>query len=121
MQELTTDDDARADREELKFLTEQAARIRQRLQAQAQQLRVPPIQAAAMLQPELQLQPQCVAAKLQGVQVQVVSMPCIEWFDQQSQAYRDQVLPPRITAFLHMTFRPSANLKSPSPGCISVS
>ena len=35
---------------------------------------------------------------LQGVQVQVVSMPCIEWFDQQSQAYRDQVLPPRITA-----------------------
>ena len=35
---------------------------------------------------------------LQGVQVQVVSMPCIEWFDQQSQAYCDQVLPPRITA-----------------------
>ena len=34
----------------------------------------------------------------QGVQVQVVSMPCIEWFDQQSQDYRDQVLPPHITA-----------------------
>ena len=34
----------------------------------------------------------------QGVHVQVVSMPCIEWFDQQSQAYRDQVLPPHITA-----------------------
>jgi transketolase len=30
--------------------------------------------------------------------VQVVSMPCIEWFDQQSQDYRDQVLPPHITA-----------------------
>ena len=71
LRELTADDEASADREELKSLTEQAARIRQRLQAQAQQLRVPPIQAAAMLQPELQLQPQCVAAKLQGVQVQV--------------------------------------------------
>ena len=71
LRELTADDEASADREELKFLTEQAARIRQRLQVQAQQLRVPPIQAAAMLQPELQLQPQCVAAKLQGVQVQV--------------------------------------------------
>lgn len=33
-----------------------------------------------------------------GVQVQLVSMPCIEWFDQQPQAYQDQVLPPRVTA-----------------------
>ena len=38
------------------------------------------------------------ALNSQGVHVQVVSMPCIEWFDQQSQAYRDQVLPPHITA-----------------------
>jgi transketolase len=34
----------------------------------------------------------------QGVAVQLVSMPCIEWFDQQSQTYRDEVLPPSITA-----------------------
>ncbi len=34
----------------------------------------------------------------QGVAVQVVSMPCVEWFDQQPQAYQDEVLPPRITA-----------------------
>ena len=66
LRELTADDEASADREELKFLTEQAARIRQRLQAQAQQLRVPPIQAAAMLQPELQLQPQVRSGKTAG-------------------------------------------------------
>ena len=71
MQELTTDDDARADREELKSLTEQAARIRRRLQAQAPQLRTPPLQAAPVLQPELHRQPQCMAAELQHVQVQV--------------------------------------------------
>jgi len=34
----------------------------------------------------------------QGVAVQLVSMPCIEWFDEQSQAYRDEVLPPSVTA-----------------------
>ena len=34
----------------------------------------------------------------QGVSVQLISMPCVEWFDQQSQAYRDEVLPPSITA-----------------------
>jgi transketolase len=34
----------------------------------------------------------------EGYAVQLVSMPCIEWFDQQSQAYRDEVLPPSITA-----------------------
>lgn len=32
------------------------------------------------------------------VAVQLVSMPCIEWFDAQSQVYRDEVLPPGITA-----------------------
>ena len=25
-------------------------------------------------------------------------MPCVEWFDAQDQAYRDQVLPPSVTA-----------------------
>ncbi len=34
----------------------------------------------------------------QGVTVQLVSMPCIEWFDEQSQTYRDEVLPPSVTA-----------------------
>ncbi|MGH4013334.1 MAG: transketolase [Pseudonocardiaceae bacterium] len=28
----------------------------------------------------------------------VVSMPCVEWFDAQDQAYRDQVLPPTVKA-----------------------
>ena len=28
----------------------------------------------------------------------VVSMPCVEWFDEQEQAYRDQVLPPTVKA-----------------------
>jgi transketolase len=34
----------------------------------------------------------------EGYAVQLVSMPCIEWFDSQSQAYRDEVLPPSVTA-----------------------
>lgn len=34
----------------------------------------------------------------QGVAVQLVSMPCVEWFDAQSQAYRNEVLPPSVTA-----------------------
>jgi transketolase len=38
------------------------------------------------------------ALNAQGVSVQLVSMPCIEWFDAQSQTYRDEVLPPSITA-----------------------
>ena len=33
-----------------------------------------------------------------GIAVQLVSMPCVEWFDEQPQAYRDAVLPPDITA-----------------------
>ena len=28
----------------------------------------------------------------------VVSMPCVEWFEDQPQAYRDSVLPPKVTA-----------------------
>ncbi|RDI50796.1 transketolase [Nocardia mexicana] len=34
----------------------------------------------------------------QGVGTRVVSMPCVEWFDAQDQAYRDEVLPPAVRA-----------------------
>lgn len=34
----------------------------------------------------------------EGLKARVVSMPCWEWFDDQDQAYRDQVLPPGVTA-----------------------
>lgn len=34
----------------------------------------------------------------QGVATRVVSMPCQEWFDEQDQSYRDEVLPPHIQA-----------------------
>lgn len=33
-----------------------------------------------------------------GIAARVVSMPCQEWFEEQDQAYRDEVLPPQITA-----------------------
>ncbi|MFE4755024.1 transketolase [Streptomyces mirabilis] len=33
-----------------------------------------------------------------GVPTRVVSMPCVEWFDEQDQEYRDSVLPPLVTA-----------------------
>ncbi|ONM50351.1 transketolase [Nocardia donostiensis] len=48
---------------------------------------------------ELQL---AVAARTtleeQGIGTRVVSMPCVEWFDAQDRAYRDEVLPPAIAA-----------------------
>jgi len=34
----------------------------------------------------------------QGVSTRVVSMPCREWFDDQDQGYRDEVLPPKVRA-----------------------
>ncbi|MFZ2625752.1 MAG: transketolase [Propionibacterium sp.] len=34
----------------------------------------------------------------QGIASRVVSMPCQEWFEEQDQAYKDEVLPPQITA-----------------------
>jgi transketolase len=34
----------------------------------------------------------------EGIRARVVSMPCVEWFDDQEQAYRDQVLPPSVQA-----------------------
>jgi transketolase len=34
----------------------------------------------------------------EGTATRVVSMPCVEWFQQQSQDYRDAVLPPRVRA-----------------------
>ncbi len=32
-----------------------------------------------------------------GIDVRVVSMPCVEWFEDQDAAYRDSVLPPDVT------------------------
>ena len=34
----------------------------------------------------------------EGTTTRVVSMPCLEWFEQQDQAYRDTVLPPTVKA-----------------------
>ena len=34
----------------------------------------------------------------EGISARVVSMPCVEWFDAQDQAYRDQVIPPTVKA-----------------------
>ncbi|MBY8882082.1 transketolase [Actinacidiphila acidipaludis] len=33
-----------------------------------------------------------------GIPTRVVSMPCVEWFEEQDQAYRDSVLPPSVKA-----------------------
>ncbi|MFI5762105.1 transketolase [Streptomyces sp. NPDC051563] len=33
-----------------------------------------------------------------GIPTRVVSLPCLEWFGEQSQEYRDQVLPPQVRA-----------------------
>ncbi|POX56978.1 transketolase [Streptomyces sp. Ru71] len=34
----------------------------------------------------------------ESIATRVVSMPCLEWFEEQDQEYRDQVLPPHVTA-----------------------
>ncbi len=34
----------------------------------------------------------------EGVHARVVSMPCLEWFEEQTQAYRDAVIPPTVKA-----------------------
>ncbi|MDQ2881300.1 MAG: transketolase [Actinomycetota bacterium] len=34
----------------------------------------------------------------EGISSRVVSMPCVEWFDDQGQAYSDQILPPTVKA-----------------------
>ncbi|MEV4338837.1 transketolase [Streptomyces sp. NPDC049590] len=34
----------------------------------------------------------------EGLPTRVVSMPCVEWFEQQDQGYRDSVLPPSVKA-----------------------
>jgi transketolase len=43
-----------------------------------------------------------LAARLEleksGVKTRVVSMPCVEWFEEQSQAYRESVLPASVSA-----------------------
>lgn len=38
------------------------------------------------------------ALKGKGIAARVVSMPCVEWFDEQDQAYRDSVIPPALKA-----------------------
>ena len=38
--------------------------------------------------------------QIDGIPTRVVSMPCVELFEEQSQTYRDEVLPPSITARL---------------------
>ncbi|MBW1602871.1 transketolase [Streptomyces sp. JJ66] len=34
----------------------------------------------------------------EGIRARVVSMPCVEWFEEQDQTYRDAVLPPAVRA-----------------------
>ena len=34
----------------------------------------------------------------EGVATRVVSMPCVEWFDAQDEAYRQRVIPPSVRA-----------------------
>jgi transketolase len=43
-----------------------------------------------------------------GTRVRVVSMPCVELFEAQSQEYRDEVLPPTVTA--RLAVEPGASL-----------
>ncbi|MEY4901774.1 MAG: hypothetical protein RLZZ190_501 [Actinomycetota bacterium] len=38
------------------------------------------------------------ALEASGISTRVVSAPCFEWFDEQTQAYKDEVLPPSIKA-----------------------
>lgn len=38
------------------------------------------------------------ALKAKGIAARVVSMPCVEWFDEQDQAYRESVIPPSLKA-----------------------
>ncbi|RMI27746.1 transketolase [Nocardia stercoris] len=48
---------------------------------------------------ELQLAVEARARlEAEGVGTRVVSMPCVEWFDQQDKEYRDSVLPPALRA-----------------------
>ncbi|MBB3665810.1 MULTISPECIES: transketolase [Prauserella salsuginis group] len=48
---------------------------------------------------EVQLAVEARAAlEADGVAASVVSMPCVEWFDRQDQAYRDAVIPPTVKA-----------------------
>ena len=38
------------------------------------------------------------ALEASGISTRVVSVPCLEWFNEQTQAYKDEVLPPSIKA-----------------------
>jgi len=48
---------------------------------------------------EVQLAVEARAAlQAEGIATRVVSLPCIEWFNEQDQAYRDAVIPPSVRA-----------------------
>ena len=49
--------------------------------------------------PSIRLLSDAVLAQ-EGVQARVVAMPCWELFEEQSQAYKESVLPPGVTARL---------------------
>ncbi len=36
--------------------------------------------------------------EVKGVKVRVISAPCLEWFNEQPKSYRDELLPPNVTA-----------------------
>ncbi|CAM3073434.1 transketolase [Prescottella defluvii] len=38
------------------------------------------------------------ALEADGIATRVVSVPCLDWFEQQDQAYRDEILPPAVRA-----------------------
>jgi transketolase len=38
------------------------------------------------------------ALETSGISTRVVSVPCFEWFNEQTQAYKDEILPPSIKA-----------------------
>ncbi|MDH6281313.1 transketolase [Prescottella agglutinans] len=38
------------------------------------------------------------ALEADGIATRVVSVPCLDWFEQQDQAYRDEILPPSVRA-----------------------
>ena len=37
-----------------------------------------------------------VLLEKKGIPTRVISAPCLEWFDEQPQSYRDEILPPGI-------------------------
>ena len=50
----------------------------------------------------------------EGVDVRVVSLPCLEWFEQEPRAHRDEVLPPSLRA--RVTVRPAPGSRGAAGG-----